>query len=179
MRYSDFAYNRLKQSILSILRIFQLLKNLKNKFYCKPLRICVKLVTITWLSPQLSKKLHGNTLRHAWDTVILLKTAYFKHFDDFPGIENFIKTNFAVNHCEYVWNWSQLPDFHHCWAKNCMRISWGIPEKQWFCFKQLKTDYFKHLEHFPATEKFKKQILLQTTVNMCETGHNNLTFTTV
>ena len=28
-------------------------------------------------------------------------------------------------------------------------------------------------------KNIKKQILLQTTVNMCETGHNNLTFTTV
>ena len=43
----------------------------------------------------------------------------------------------------------------------------------------LKTAYFKHFEHFPAIEKFKKKILLPTTVNMCETGHNNLTFTTV
>ena len=43
----------------------------------------------------------------------------------------------------------------------------------------LKTAYSNHVEDFPATEKFKKQILLQTTVNMCETGHNNLTFTTV
>ena len=42
----------------------------------------------------------------------------------------------------------------------------------------LKTDYFKHFEHFLAIEKFKKKILLQTTVKMCETGHNNLTFTT-
>ena len=45
--------------------------------------------------------------------------------------------------------------------------------------KQLKTAYFKHFEDFPATEIYKKQILLQSTVNMCETGHNNLTFTTV
>ena len=28
-------------------------------------------------------------------------------------------------------------------------------------------------------KNLKKQILLQTTVNICETGHNNLTFTTV
>ena len=48
-----------------------------------------------------------------------------------------------------------------------------------FVLKQLKTAYSKHFEDFPVTEKFKKQILLQTTVNMCETGHNNLTFTTV
>ena len=75
LRNSDFALNSLKQPILSILSIFQLLKNLKNKFCCKPLWICVKLVTITWLSSQLSKKLDGNPLRHAWDTVILLKIA--------------------------------------------------------------------------------------------------------
>ena len=31
-----------------------------------------------------------------------VKTAYFKHFEDFPAIEKFIKTNFAVSHCEYV-----------------------------------------------------------------------------
>ena len=43
----------------------------------------------------------------------------------------------------------------------------------------LETAYFMHLEHFTAIEKFKKKFLLQTTVNMCETGHNNLTFTTV
>ena len=61
-----------------------------------------------------SKKLHGNTLRHAWDTVILLKTSYFKHFGIFQKLKN-----------------------------------------------------------------LKKEILLQTTVNMCETGHNNLTFTSV
>ena len=36
-----------------------------------------------------------------------------------------------------------------------------------------------HFEHFPAIENLKKLILLQTTVNMCETGHNNMTFTTV
>ena len=88
--------------------------------------ICVKLVTVTWLSPLLSKKLHGNTLRHTWDTVILLKTAYFqhsifsywnfgnnftanhfKHFEHFPAIEIFEIIKFTVNHREYVWNWSQ------------------------------------------------------------------------
>ena len=41
-------------------------------------------------------------MRHAWDTVILLKTAYFKDFEHFPAIEKFKKTNFAANHCEYV-----------------------------------------------------------------------------
>ena len=47
-----------------------------------------------------------------------------------------------------------------------------------FCIKQLKTAYCKHFEHFPAIEKFKKlNLTLQTTVNMCEAGHNNMTFT--
>ena len=32
---------------------------------------------------------------------------------------------------------------------------------------------------FQLFKNLKKQILLQTTVNMCETVHNNLTFTTV
>ena len=43
----------------------------------------------------------------------------------------------------------------------------------------LKTAYFKNFEHLTAIEKLKKTNFLQTTVNMCETGHNNLTFTTV
>ena len=43
----------------------------------------------------------------------------------------------------------------------------------------LKTAYFKHFEQFPATKNLKNYILLQTTVNMCETGDNNMTFTTV
>ena len=34
--------------------------------------------------------------------MILLKTAYFKHFEHFPAIEKFKKLNFAANHCEYV-----------------------------------------------------------------------------
>ena len=42
-----------------------------------------------------------------------------------------------------------------------------------------KIAYFKHFEHFPAIEKFKKLNLMQTTVSMCETVHNNMTFTTV
>ena len=33
------------------------------------------------------QKLHGNTLRRTWDTVISFKTAYFKHFEHFPAIE--------------------------------------------------------------------------------------------
>ena len=48
------------------------------------------------------QKVHGNTVRHACDTVILLKTLYFKHFEHFPAIEKSKKTNFAANHCEYV-----------------------------------------------------------------------------
>ena len=132
----------------------------------------MRLVTTTWLSPLLSKKLHRNTLRHTRDKRILLKTTYFKHFEHFPAIEKFKKTNFATNHCVYVWDWSQQPDFHRCYAKNCMGIPWGIPELQWFCLKQLKTVYFKNFE-------LKKQILLQTTVNRYDTGHSNHTFTTV
>ena len=174
-----------------------------------------------------------------WFCLKQLKTAHFKHFEHFPAIQKFKKTNFAANHFEYMWDWSQQPYFHHCWAKNCMGIPYSIPEIQGFSLKQLKTvyfkhfehfpaienfkkkfcwkplwicvrlvtttwlspllskklhgntlrhtrdtvillktAYFKHFEHFPAIEKFKKQILLQTTVNMCETGHNNLTFIT-
>ena len=36
-----------------------------------------------------------------------------------------------------------------------------------------------HFEHFTAIKKLIKLILLQTTVNMCETGYNNMTFTIV
>ena len=32
---------------------------------------------------------------------------------------------------------------------------------------------------FQLLKNLKKLILLETTVNMCETGHNNMTFTTV
>ena len=60
-----------------------------------------------------------------------------------------------------------------------MGIPSGTPEIQWFSFKQLKTAYFKHFEHFLAIEIFEKKNLLQTTVNMCKTGHNNMTFTAV
>ena len=48
------------------------------------------------------QKFHGNTLRHRSDTVLLLKTAYFKHFEHFLAIEKFKKTNFIAKHCEYV-----------------------------------------------------------------------------
>ena len=109
----------------------------------------------------------------------MLKSAYFKHFEHFVGIEKFKTTNFAANHCENVWNWSQQHDFHHRWEKNCMGIPWGTPEIQWFWLKQRKTAYFKHFEHFPAIEMFEKKNLLQTTVNMCLTGYNYMTFTTI
>ena len=33
---------------------------------------------------------------------ILLKTAYFKHFEHFPGIEIVEITKFTANHYEYV-----------------------------------------------------------------------------
>ena len=203
----------LKQLILSILSTFQLLKIWKIKFCCKPLWICEKLVSTTWLSPLLSKTMLWNNLMHNWDTVILLKTAYFKHFEHFPAIEKFKKINFTANHGEYLWNWSQKYDFYQCWAKNCMGIPWVIPEIHWFWLKQfllsilstfhllkiwkikfcckplsicvklvkttwrspvlskklhgttlshtcdtlilLKTAYFKHFAHFPATENLK------------------------
>ena len=132
----------------------------------------MKLVTVTWLSPLLSKKLHGNTLRHNWDIVFCLKqlkTAYFKHFEHFPAIEIFEIIKFTANHCEYVWNWSQYPDFHYCWAKNGMAICWGIIEIQYFCLKQLKTAYFKHFEHFPVNEIFE---IIKFTANHCEYVRN-------
>ena len=53
------------------------------------------------------QKIAWDTLRHTWDTVILLKTAYCKHFEHFPAIEIFEIIEFTANHCEYVWNWSQ------------------------------------------------------------------------
>ena len=36
------------------------------------------------------------------------------HFEHFPDIEKLKKLNFTANHCEYVLNWSQQHDFHHC-----------------------------------------------------------------
>ena len=41
-------------------------------------------------------------MRYTRDTVILLKTAYFKHFEDFSAIEIFKIIKFTANHCEYV-----------------------------------------------------------------------------
>ena len=122
----------------------------------------MKLVTTTWFSPLLSKKLHGITLRPTWDTLILHKTAYFKHFEHFPAIEKFKKLNFDANHCEYVWNWSQQHDFHHCWAKNCMGYTL---RHTWDTLILHKTANFKHFEQFPAIEKFKK---LNFAANHCE-----------
>ena len=173
----------------------------------------MKLVTTTWLSPVLGKKLHGNTLSYTWDTLILIKTVSFQHFEHFPSTENLEKLNFVANHCQYVVNWSKQHDFHQCWAKNYMGVHWVIPVIHWFCLKQLilsilstfqllkiwkikfcckplricvklvtttwllpllskklhgttlshtcdtlillKTAYFKHFEHFPATENLK------------------------
>ena len=51
-----------------------------------------------------------------------------------------------------------------------------MPEIEWFCLKQ---PILSILSIFQLLKKLKKQILLRTTVNMCETGHNNLTFNTV
>ena len=36
-----------------------------------------------------------------------------------------------------------------------------------------------HFEHFATIGKFKTTNFLQTTVNMCVTGHNYMTFTTI
>ena len=112
----------------------------------------------------MSKKLHRNTLWHTWDTVILLKTAYFKHFEHFAAIEKFKTTNFAANHCEYVHNWLQLHDSHHYWEKNCVALPWGTPEIQWFCIKQLKTAYFSILSIFQLLKFLKKKFA----ANHCE-----------
>ena len=43
----------------------------------------------------------------------------------------------------------------------------------------LKQPILSILSIFQLLKNLKEQILLQTTVNMCETGHNNLTFATV
>ena len=48
-----------------------------------------------------------------------------------------------------------------------------------FALNTLKQPILSILSIFHLLKTLKKQILLQTTVNMCETGHNNLTFTTV
>ena len=41
-------------------------------------------------------------LRYSNFALNWFKTAYFKHFEQFPAIEKFKKLNFAANHCEYV-----------------------------------------------------------------------------
>ena len=41
-------------------------------------------------------------LRYTGFCLKQLKTAYFKHFEDLPGIEKFKKINFTANHCEYM-----------------------------------------------------------------------------
>ena len=43
-----------------------------------------------------------------------------------------------------------------------------------FCLKQLKTAYFKHFEHFPDIEKFKK---INFAANHCEYGGKLVTTT--
>ena len=48
-----------------------------------------------------------------------------------------------------------------------------------FVLNSLKQPILSILSIFQLLKNLKKQILLQTIVNMCETGHNNLTFTTV
>ena len=53
------------------------------------------------------------------------------------------------------------------------KIAWEYLEACLRYMILLKTAYFKH---FPAIENFIKT---ENTVNMCETGHNNLTFSTV
>ena len=127
----------------------------------------------------MSKKLHGNTLRHAWDTVILLKTAYFKHFEHFPAIEKSKKTNFAgntVNMCETGHNNLTFTTVEQ-------KIAWKYLEvylrNSDFALNSLKQPILSILSIFQLLKNLNKQILQQTTVIMCKTGHNNLTFTTV
>ena len=48
------------------------------------------------------QKMHWNTLRHSRDIVILVKTAYFKHFEHYPAVEISEIIKFTANHCEYV-----------------------------------------------------------------------------
>ena len=80
-----FCLKQLKTAYFKHFEHFPAIEIFEKKICCQPLRICVKLVTTTWLSPLLRKNLHGNTLRHTWDTVILLKSAYFKHFEHFAA----------------------------------------------------------------------------------------------
>ena len=48
-----------------------------------------------------------------------------------------------------------------------------------FALNSLKQPILSILSIFQLLKNLKKQILQQTTVIMCKTGHNNLTFTTV
>ena len=48
-----------------------------------------------------------------------------------------------------------------------------------FVYNSLKQPILSILSIFQLLKNLKKQVLLQTIVNMCETGHNNLTFITV
>ena len=48
-----------------------------------------------------------------------------------------------------------------------------------FVYNSLKQPILSILSIFQLLKNLKKQILLQTIVNKCETGHNNLTFSTV
>ena len=48
-----------------------------------------------------------------------------------------------------------------------------------FALNGLKQPILSILSIFQILKNLKNLILLQTTVNMCETGHNNMTFTTV
>ena len=122
-----------------------------NKIYNKPLWIYVKLVTVTLLSPLLSKKLHWNTLRHTWDTVILLTTAYFKHFEHFPNTEIFEIIKFTANHCYcpklFTVTWLS-PLLSKTLQGNTLRHTLDT-------VILLKSAYFKHFEHFPAIEIFE------------------------
>ena len=57
-----------------------------------------------------------------------------------------------------------------------MGIRYGIPKIQYFCLKQ---PILSILSILRLLKNLKQQILQQTTVNMCKTGHNNMTFTAV
>ena len=48
-----------------------------------------------------------------------------------------------------------------------------------FASNNLKQPILSILSIFKLLKNFRKQILQQTTLIICETGHNNLTFTTV
>ena len=114
LRNSDFALNSLKQPILSILSIFQLLKNLKKQILLQTtVNMCEtghNNLTFTTVEQKIEWEYFEAYLWNsdfALNSLKQLKTAYFKHFEHFPAIEKLKKTNFAANHCDYVWNWSQ------------------------------------------------------------------------